>query len=61
MTWYTQPRQLADRLSLSEAQIRQMEEITPQFPMRIPEYYLGLIDPADPGGSHPEDVRPGPL
>lgn len=48
MTWYTQPRQLADRLSLSEAQIRQMEEITPQFPMRIPEYYLGLIDPADP-------------
>lgn len=46
--FYTKVKELAEHLGLSGEEIERLEKVAEQFPMRIPDYYLGLIDPSDP-------------
>lgn len=46
--WYTSIEQLRTVLSMTDAQAAELRAVTARFPMRIPDYYLGLADPADP-------------
>ena len=46
--WYKEAAQVADYLRLSEAETAEMQVIAEKYPMMLPEYYLQLIDPADP-------------
>lgn len=40
--------QLQSYLSLPEEEVKKIDAIVADYPMSIPEYYLSLIDPADP-------------
>lgn len=43
--WYEQAADVAELLGLSPEEEEQLAEIIEHYPMRIPEYYLSLIDP----------------
>lgn len=45
---YTHPKDLADCLSLSIEEQDQLAKLVKQYPMRVPRYYLSLVDPSDP-------------
>ncbi|RME31794.1 KamA family radical SAM protein [Candidatus Woesearchaeota archaeon] len=44
----TSPEELSSYLNLSPGEQRGIEEVVKLHPMRIPRYYLNLIDPKDP-------------
>ena len=44
----TDIRQLEKRLPIDKQREKLLEQIVSMYPMRIPEYYLSLIDPTDP-------------
>lgn len=46
--FYTRADQIAAALGLTEAETESIGRIAERYPMRIPDYYLRLIDPADP-------------
>ena len=45
---YTRMQELSGRMDLTPAEEAGLERILADFPMRIPEYYLKLIDFSDP-------------
>lgn len=45
---YKSAQDIACFLGLGEGEVRALEALLDQFPMRIPEYYFSLIDPGDP-------------
>lgn len=45
--WYEQASDIADILNLSPTEEAQLAEIIEHYPMRIPEYYMSLIDVND--------------
>lgn len=46
--FYRSMPQLAEKLHLSQEEITRLSPIADRFPMQIPSYYLGLINPDDP-------------
>ena len=45
----TDIERLSERLPIDEERKAVLERIADMYPMRIPDYYLSLIDPRDPG------------
>jgi lysine 2,3-aminomutase len=45
---YTSAEELKEVLGLGYGEVRDMERVTRRYPMKIPAYYLNLIDPTDP-------------
>lgn len=43
--WYEQAEDVAEILGLTPEEEEQLSEIIERYPMRIPEYYMSLIDP----------------
>ena len=46
--FYRSVSQIAEKLHLTKPEIDRLEQITAQYPMLIPSYYLDLINPDDP-------------
>lgn len=46
--WYKTAEQVAEYLGLSPSEARAMQDVADRYPMLVPEYYLKLINPADP-------------
>lgn len=45
---YTKASELQQALNLTDAEVQAIDKVADTYPMKIPEYYLKLIDPSDP-------------
>ena len=59
--WYTTAEQLRDHLPLTDRQVREIQAVADRYPMRITDYYLGLVDPADPNDPIGKMCIPAPI
>jgi KamA family protein len=45
---YTSAEELKEVLGLCNEEVRELDRVTRRYPMKIPAYYMNLIDPRDP-------------
>ena len=53
--WITTAAQLAEKLPMTAEELAAVQSVADRYPMCITPYYLGLIDPNEPGRSDPEN------
>lgn len=59
--WYTSIVRLRERLQLTDEEARAIQAVADRYPMRVPDYYLDLIDPADPADPIRKMCIPAPI